>query len=76
MRLLVQGLLSVTFALILLSLRLMLTVFVTQRNQSQRTPATASDPEHRPRLVRLQLKSYRIPVRQAIYKQGACQCAL
>ena len=47
-----QGLVSVTFSLLVLSARLMVSVFITQPQHAQRTPATSSQPEQRPRLVR------------------------
>ena len=46
-----QGLVSVSFAQMVLSLRIMWSVFVTQRQHAQRTDATATEAEQQPRLV-------------------------
>ena len=50
-----QGLASVCFGMLCLSLRLCITVFITQRGKSGLRPATAKEPERQPRLVRLML---------------------
>ena len=47
-----QGLESCVFGLMLLSLRLMFSVFITQRRKSGKVPAAEDHPQRQPRLVR------------------------